>query len=74
MGIPIGCTDSEVNNVWHGAIWGERYYQSDSRTVEYWFLDVDGTTVLVEAARPTESTKPQTRAFSAVLDSLVIAP
>lgn len=74
MEIPIGCTDSEANNVWHGAVWGERHCQSDSRTVEHWFLDVDGTAVLVEAARPTESTELQASAFIAVLDSLLITP
>jgi hypothetical protein len=47
--------------------------------VEYWFLDVEGTTVMVEATRPPETTDEEAATelntdLDTVLDTLVITP
>ena len=76
--VPADCTASEQYNVWLSKNWGERYYQVEGQIVEYWFLDVEGTAVMVEATRPPESGGPTvselTADLDAVLDTLVITP
>lgn len=71
--VPGGCTDDE-QNVWSGGLWGERYYQAEGQIVEYWFLDVEGTTVMVEANSFPESSDEDVAELRAVLDTLVITP
>jgi len=77
LSVPGGCTDGET--VWTGGAWGERNYQAEGQIVEYWFLDVDGTTVMVEATRPPESIEEDVAAelvadLDTLLDTLVITP
>lgn len=75
--VPGGCA-SDSSNVWASPVWGERLYQEEGQIVEYWFLDVEGTTVLVEATRPPESdgeiVTELNADLDAVLDTLVITP
>jgi hypothetical protein len=75
--VPDGC-NSEAESIWIGGLWGERNYQVEGQIVEYWFLDVEGTTVMVEATRPVESTEEIVTELNAeldtVLDTLVITP
>jgi hypothetical protein len=75
--VPGGC-NLETSTIWSGPVWGERYYQAEGQIVEYWFLDVEGTTVMVEATRPPESGEEivteLTAALDTVLDTLVITP
>jgi hypothetical protein len=75
--VPGGCT-GDSSNVWTSPVWGERLYQEEGQIVEYWFLDVEGTTVMVEATRPPESDEEIAAELAAdldtVLDTLVITP
>lgn len=74
--VPGGCTQGL--NVWTSPVWGDRNYQAEGQIVEYWFLDVEGTTVMVEATRPPESSEEDVTELAAaldtVLDTLVITP
>jgi hypothetical protein len=76
--VPGSCVGGEIRNVWTSPVWGERNYQEEGQIVDYWFLDVDGTTVLVEATRPPESSNETATELAAdldgVLDTLVITP
>jgi hypothetical protein len=76
--VPDDCNDYVTQSVWVGGLWGERNYQEEGQIVEYWFLDVEGTTVMVEATRPRESGEEIVTEFNAeldaVLDTLVITP
>jgi hypothetical protein len=75
--VPGGCNSGQ-QVVWTGSVWGDRNYQAEGQIVEYWFLDVEGTTVLVEATRPPESSEAIAADLKAdldtVLDTLVITP
>ena len=75
--VPGGCNTGE-QTVWTGGAWGERNYQAEGQIVEYWFLDVEGTTVMVEATQPPESSEEIATELEAdldtVLDTLVITP
>jgi hypothetical protein len=78
--VPGGCNTGE-HVVWSGGAWGERNYQAEGQIVEYWFLDVEGTTVMVEATRPPESDEEDEEIVTelnadldAVLETLVITP
>jgi len=71
--VPGGCTDG-AQTVWSGGLWGDRYYQAEGQIVEYWFLDVEGTTVMVEANSFPESSEEDVAELRAVLDTLVITP
>ena len=52
-----------------------RYYQDNGKVVEYWFLDVEGTPVMVEANWfPGSSPEEDVAELQAVLDTLVITP
>ena len=59
--------------VWVGPTFG-RYYQSAGQVIEFWFLDVEGTPVLVETSWWPESSEEEVAELSAVLDTLVITP
>jgi hypothetical protein len=76
--VPASCSASESYNVWSSPTWGERFYQVEGQIVEYWFLDVEGATVMVEATRPPESTQEPLMELEAdldtVLDTLVLTP
>ena len=70
--VPPGCIAGDTHLVWEGPNWGERYYQTAGQVVEYWFLDVEGTPVMVEAS--SESSKADVSELRAVIDTLVISP
>jgi len=67
--VPGGCADGET--VWTGGAFGDRHYQAEGQIVEYWFLDVKGTTVMVEATRPPQSSEEIVTELAAALDALV---
>lgn len=77
--VPAGCAGEEFQ-AWIGGVFafGGRYYQTPGQDLEYWFLDVEGTTVMVEATRPPESDEGIVTDLNASLDgvlqSLVITP
>ena len=75
--VPGDCTASAEFNVWGGPTM-ERYYQVGGQIVDYWFLDVEGTTVMVEATRPPESNEEivteLTADLDALLDTLILTP
>jgi hypothetical protein len=75
--VPGGCT-TDTSYIWSSPVWGERLYQEEGQIVEYWFLDVEGTTVMVEATRPPDSDEEIVTELNAdldtVLDTLVITP
>lgn len=68
--VPGGC-NSATSRVWTGGAWGERNYQAKGQIVEYWFLNVDGTTVMVEATRPPESRGDTATELNDSLDTLL---
>jgi hypothetical protein len=70
--MPAGCTGDEVF-VWQGPTFG-RFYQRPGQIVEYWFLDVEGTAVMVEASWFPFSQEEDVAELRAVLDTLVITP
>jgi hypothetical protein len=72
--VPPGCNDS-AHMAWTGSTFGGRYYhQSPGAVVEYWFLDVEGTPVMVEASRMAAFTEEDLAPLRAAIDSLVITP
>lgn len=75
--VPGGCNHG-TSRVWDGGLWGERNYQAQGQIVEYWFLDLEDTTVMVEATRPPESDAEVVTELNAeldaLLDTLVITP
>ncbi len=70
--IPPGCLAGDTPSVWEGPTFGERYYQAAGQVVEYWFLDVEGIPVMVEAS--SASGEADVSELRAVLDTLVITP
>jgi hypothetical protein len=72
--VPAGCHSNEAMNAWSGPNWGGRYYQDENQQVEFWFLDVEGTPVLVEASWLPGSTEEAVAELRGVLDTLVITP
>jgi len=70
--VPAGCT-GDAHMVWEGPTWG-RYYQEPGQVEELWFLDVEGTPVLVEATWLPEAPEEDVAELRAVLDTLVITP
>lgn len=71
--VPDGCIDVS-HTAWDAQHLGNRYYQAAGQVVEYWFLDVDGTVVLVEANTLPESPEEDVAELQAVLDTLVVTP
>jgi hypothetical protein len=73
--VPEGCAgDSPKAFAWTGGAWDHRYYQAPGQVVEDWFLDVEGTPVMVEATWFPDSPEEDVTELSAVLDTLVITP
>jgi hypothetical protein len=71
--VPDGCAGSD-HSVWEGPVFG-RYYVPSGRIVEYWFLDVEGTPVMVEADwNPAASPEEDVAEVRTILDTLVITP
>ena len=65
--VPEGCA-APTYQAWTGGGWGGRYYQNNGNVVEYWFLDVEGTPVMVEAelGRPEPSPEEDVAELQAV--------
>lgn len=72
--LPPGCVAGNSHEVWVGPNWGERYYQAEGQMVEYWFLDVEGTPVMVEASVAAVTSDQDVAELQAILDTLVITP
>jgi hypothetical protein len=72
--VPAGC-GGEVKPAWTRApVFDERWYDP-TEMVEYWFLDVEGTPVMIEASwAPGTSPEEDVAELNAVLDTLVITP
>ena len=72
--VPAGC-GGEVKPAWAGpAFEGYRWYDSPEM-VEYWFFDVEGTPVMIEASwLPGTSPEEDVAELEAMLDTLVITP
>jgi hypothetical protein len=70
--VPAGC-EGELFPAWIGGSFNGRYY-NEGQIVEYWFLDVDDTPVMVEAARYSDTSEEDWAEQRAVLDTLVITP
>jgi hypothetical protein len=71
--VPAGC-GGEVKPAWTRAPVDERWYDP-TEMVEYWFLDVEGTPVMIEASwAPGTSPEEDVAELNAVLDTLVITP
>jgi hypothetical protein len=73
MEVPPGCAD-EADQVWNGGSFGGRYYQESGQVLEYWFLDVEGTPVMVEATWADDTPEEDLAELRDVLDTLVITP
>jgi hypothetical protein len=54
--------------------WNGRYYQRPGQTLEFWFIDVEGTPVMVEANTFPASPEEDVAELTAVIDSLVLTP
>jgi hypothetical protein len=59
---------------WTGGGWQGRYYQAHGQVVEDWFLDVEGTPVMVEATWFPGSPEEDVAELRALVDTLVITP
>jgi hypothetical protein len=73
MEVPPGCSD-DLDQAWNGGIFQGRYYQGADQMLEYWFLDVEGTPVMVEATWFPSSPAEDVTELRTVLDTLVITP
>ena len=71
--VPSGCTGT-ANAVWEGPTFGRFYHDPEGHVVEYWFLDVDDTPVMVEASWAPSSSEEEMAELQDVLDTLVITP
>jgi hypothetical protein len=71
--VPPGC-NAESNWVWDGPTFGRYYHQGPGQVVEYWFLDVEGTPVMVEASWMAGMAEEDLDQLRAAIDSLVITP
>jgi hypothetical protein len=73
MAVPAGCADG-LDQAWNGGLFQGRYYQGDGQVLEYYFLDVEGTSVMVEASWFPGSSDEDIAELRDVLDTLVITP
>ena len=71
--VPPGC-DGDPHWAWEGPTFGRYYHQSPGQVVEYWFLDVEGTPVMVEASWMAEFAEEDVAQLRAAIDTLVITP
>jgi hypothetical protein len=72
MEVPAWCAD-EADSVWSGGVFEGRYYSAPGQVLEYWFLDVEGTPVMVEATWFPSSPEEDVAELRAVLETLVIS-
>ena len=70
--VPPGCDGDHW--AWEGPTFGRYYHQSPDQVVEYWFLDVEGTPVMVEASWMAAFAEEDVAQLRAAIDTLVITP
>jgi hypothetical protein len=71
--VPAGC-GGESRPAWSGPVFDHRWYDP-ADVVEYWFLDVEGTVVMIEASWvPGSSPEEDIAELDAIVDTLVITP
>jgi hypothetical protein len=73
MEVPPGCSD-DLDQAWNGGLFQGRYYQGADQMLEYWFLDVEGAPVMIEATWFPSSPEEDLAELRGVLDTLVITP
>jgi hypothetical protein len=71
--VPAGCDNAE-GILWAGGSYPGRFYHAEGQVVEYWFLDIDGIPVMVEASWMAHSPEEDVAELRSVIDSLVITP
>ena len=71
--VPAGC-GGEAKPAWTGPVFGFERYSDPTEMVEYWFLDVEGTPVMIDATWTPTSPEEDVTELRAVLDTLVITP
>ncbi len=71
--VPAECTGG-THMVWEGPTFGRYYHEPEGGVEEYWFLDVEGTPVMVEASWARQTGEEDVAELQAVLDTLVITP
>jgi hypothetical protein len=71
--VPEACSGSS-HMAWTDPVFAGRYYQDNGQVAENWFLDVEGTPVMVEAFWFPSSPEEDVAELRAVLDTLVITP
>ena len=71
--VPAGCTGA-AHSVWAGPTAERYYHEPEGQVVEYWFLDVEDTPVMVEATWVPSSSEEEVAELRAVLDTLVLTP
>jgi hypothetical protein len=72
--VPAGC-GGEVKPAWTGPNFGFERTYGPTQLVEYWFFDVEGTPVMIEASwGPGTSPEEDVAELRAVLGTLVITP
>jgi hypothetical protein len=70
--VPAGC-GGEVKPGWTGPVFDHERWYDPGDMVEYWFLDVGGTPVMIEAGwAPGSAPEADVAELRAVLDTLVI--
>ena len=72
--VPAGC-GGEVKPAWTGPVFDKERWYDSTDMVEYWFLDVEGTPVMIEASwSPGSSPEEDVTELQDILDTLVITP
>jgi hypothetical protein len=72
--VPAGC-GSDVKPAWTGPVFNNERWYDPPEVVEYWFLDVEGTVVMIEASwLPGSSPEEDVAELEEVLNTLVITP
>ena len=72
--VPAGC-GGETKPAWTAPVFENYRWYDSTEMVEYWFLDVEGTPVMIEASwAPGTSPEEDVAELNAVLDTLVITP
>jgi hypothetical protein len=71
--VPEACS-GQGHEAWTDSVFGGRYYQDNGQTVEHWFLDVEGTAVMVEAFWFPSSPEEDVAELRNVINTLVITP
>ena len=71
--VPAGC-GGEFKPAWTGPVFDHERWYDPTDMVEYWFLDVEGTPVMIEASWSPASPGADVTELQDVLDTLVITP